>query len=157
MNSPKLVQQVIGVMSVTVFLVGCIAPTATPTTIPTLPLPPPATPQTPPSPPPPSAQPASPSTQGPQPGGQSKLFKFIRTVPVTPDDNFKNGSFARINYVPATDRFVVTFATRAGLQQSDCKGTGVAYKEYSTDMQATGKSGHIVWNPTGCVGVIGVR
>ncbi len=59
------------------------------------------------------------------------LFKFIKTVQVTPDADFSGGGFVRINHVPATDRFVVTFGT----------ADGYAYKEYTTDMKETGKHG----------------
>jgi uncharacterized protein YceK len=83
---------------------------------------------------------------------QAGLLKLIRTVQVTPDDTFKTGSFARINYVPATDRFVVTFGTKASLdaQPGKCQGAGYAYKEYTTDMQETGKTGRIFWMPDAC-------
>ena len=62
---------------------------------------------------------------------QSESFIFIKTIQVTPDSNFPGGGFARINYVPAIDRLVVTFDNP----------DGYAYKEYTLDMQETGKSG----------------
>jgi len=96
------------------------------------------------------AQPGQMTAQPGPPTGRPGLYKFIRTVTVTPDSNFQTGSFARINYVPATDRFVVTFGTKASLQSGDCKGAGYAYKEYTTDMQETGKSGRLVWTPNAC-------
>ena len=49
----------------------------------------------------------------PTPVEQPALFHYLRTVQVTPDATFQTGSFARINYVPATDRFVVTFGTKS--------------------------------------------
>ncbi len=78
---------------------------------------------------------------------QQPPIKFIRTVQVTPDDQFLTGSFARINYVPATDRFVVSFGTKASTQPNVTLGAGYAYKEYSLDMQETGKTGILEWYP----------
>jgi hypothetical protein len=70
------------------------------------------------------------------------LFKFIQTVQVTPDENYLTGAFARINYLPATDRFVVTFGGRlAQPEHSGCTDKGFAYKEYTMDIQETGESG----------------
>jgi hypothetical protein len=93
------------------------------------------------------------TAQSPTPttSAQAGLFKFVRTVQVTPDATFSNGGFVRVNYVPATDRLVVTFATKAELhpQPGKCKGAGHVYKEYTTDMQETGKSGTLVWITSG--------
>lgn len=74
-------------------------------------------------------------------------IKFIRTVQVTPDDQFLTGSFARINYVPATDHFVVTFGTKASTEPNVTLGAGYAYKEYTVEMQETGKTGFLIWYP----------
>jgi hypothetical protein len=71
----------------------------------------------------------------------SRLFQFISTVEVTPDDHFLGGGFARINYVPATDRFVVTFGARLAQPSGGCVEAGHAYKEYTLDMEETGNSG----------------
>lgn len=76
---------------------------------------------------------------------QEPPIKFIRTVQVTPDDRFLTGSFARINYVPATDRFAVTFGTKASTQPNVTLGAGYAYKEYTIDMQETGSTGLLEW------------
>jgi len=76
---------------------------------------------------------------------QQPPIKFIRTVQVTPDEQFLTGSFARINYVPATNRFVVTFGTKASTQPNISLGAGYAYKEYSLEMQETGKTGLLEW------------
>ncbi|WXG46799.1 MAG: hypothetical protein WED05_09110 [Candidatus Atabeyarchaeum deiterrae] len=76
---------------------------------------------------------------------QQPPIKFIRTVQVTPDDQFLTGSFARINYVPATDRFVVTFGTKASTQTNVTLGAGYAYKEYTLEMQETGRTGLLEW------------
>ncbi len=72
------------------------------------------------------------------------LFKLIRTVQITPDATFHRAGFARINYVPATDQFVVTFGTIADKQSDNCQGAGYAYKGYTLDMQETGKSGYFL-------------
>jgi hypothetical protein len=77
---------------------------------------------------------------------QSGLFKFIKTIQVTPDNDFQTGSFARINYVPATDRFIVTFGTKKGIIPGTGKGAGYAYKEYTKDLVETGNRGTFTWN-----------
>ncbi len=79
----------------------------------------------------------------------TSLFKLTQTVQVTPDSRFLTGSFARINYVPATDRFVVTFGTKASTHRGDMKGSGYAYKEYTTGLQPAGKADTLLWNPMG--------
>ena len=83
-------------------------------------------------------------------GEQPGLFRFVRTVQVTPDASFQTGSFARINYIPASDRFVVTFGSKRDRESGVCKGAGYAYKEYTVDMQETGRTGHLIWAPDAC-------
>jgi hypothetical protein len=78
------------------------------------------------------------------------LFKLIRAVQITPDATFHRAGFARINYVPATDQFVVTFGTIADKQSDNCQGAGYAYKGYTLDMQETGKSGYFLFYPEAC-------
>jgi len=122
-----------------VLLAGC----ATPTQPPPLPQPPLEQPQNPPPalppintqpvPPPPFVQPARPIQQG--------LFRFIETIQVTPDDQYLVGGFSRINYVPATDHFVVTFGGELARPSGACQDHGYSYKEYTLDMEETGKSG----------------
>ncbi len=126
MNRPIFRQQaiVVIVLPVIMLLVAYGVPTSTAQ--------PPAS--TPPGGPPPSPKTAAPSAQ-------SGLFKFVRTVVVVPDASFLIGGFARVNYVPATDRFVVTFGTRFARPAGGCRDAGHAYKEYTLDMRATGKSG----------------
>jgi hypothetical protein len=80
-------------------------------------------------------------------GDQQPPIEFVRSIQVTPDDEFLTGSFARINYVPATNRFVVTFGTKASTEPNTSLGAGYAYKEYNLDMQETGKSGIVEWYP----------
>jgi hypothetical protein len=75
------------------------------------------------------------------------LFKFIRTIQVTPDDSFLGGGFARINYVPATDRFVVTFGGPLTQPSGGCMDRGYSYKVYTTDMQEIGESGTFACDP----------
>jgi hypothetical protein len=129
MSCRKLPPPMIEMILVLLLMVGCSVPVSTPG---------------------PTALPLQPSIQPGQPLQRPGLFKFIRTVAVTPDSNFQTGSFARINYVPAADRFVVTFGTKASLPSTNCSGAGYAYKEYTVDMQATGKSGRLSWTPNGC-------
>jgi hypothetical protein len=85
---------------------------------------------TPPGMPPPPLQP-----------GQTDLLKFIQTIQVTPDSQYLTGAFARINYIPATDRFVVTFGGELAQPVGECTGKAFSYKEYTLAMQETGKSG----------------
>lgn len=80
----------------------------------------------------------------------SSLFRYLGSVQVTPDATFRVGSFPRINYVPATDRFLLTFGTVAAKQSGTCQGAGYAYKEYTVDMQATGKAGYFVSYKNAC-------
>lgn len=77
--------------------------------------------------------------------GPRGVFKFMGTFQITPDDRFLTGSFARVNYVPATDRFVVTFGTKASTVPGESLGAGYAYKEYTPGMRATGKAGLLLW------------
>jgi len=75
------------------------------------------------------------------------LFKFVRTVQVTPDSRFLTGAFARITYVPATDRFVVTFGGRLAQPSAGCMDKAYSYKIYTTGMQATGEAGTFSCDP----------
>lgn len=68
------------------------------------------------------------------------LLEFVRTVQVTPDANYLTGAFSRINYLPATDRFVVTFGGELA-EAPGPMGKGFSYKEYTVDMQETGVHG----------------
>ena len=120
-----------------IFLVGCAAPAhttagsiPTPPGIPdTLP-PPPTTPQPPPSP-----------MATAEPTGVASLFKLIRTVEVVPDDLYKNGAFTRTYFVPQTGRMVVTFGGQLLEPAGGCTEAGHGYKEYTPEMEPTGKSG----------------
>jgi hypothetical protein len=80
-------------------------------------------------------------------GAQQPPIEFVRSIQVTPDDEFLTGSFARVNYVPATNRFVVTFGMKASTEPNTSLGAGYAFKEYNLDLQETGKSGIIQWYP----------
>ncbi len=146
MSHSKYLRQVFGTIVVIVLLAGCNIPVTAPSPASTLP------PQ---SPPPTSDQSEQPHDQPTQFAGPPSLFRFVQTVQVTPDQNYPAGGFPRIHYVPATDRFVVTFATDHFIpsQLRPCEetgGAGIAYKEYSTEMQETGKSGHAVWDSAAC-------
>ncbi len=77
----------------------------------------------------------------------SSLFQFISTVQVTPDDHFSGGGFARLNYVPATDHFVVTFGGPLAQPSGGCMDRGYSYKVYTTDMQETGEWGTFACDP----------
>jgi hypothetical protein len=70
----------------------------------------------------------------------ASLLKFVKTVQVTPDADFQSAAFARVGYVPATNKLAVTFGGAFKHAMNNLNG-GYAYKEYTLDMQATGKSG----------------
>jgi hypothetical protein len=89
----------------------------------------------------------SPVFPPPPPPAQTSLIKFIQTIQVTPDDQFLTGGFARIHYIPATDRFVVLFGGKLAKPSGKCMEGGNSYKEYTTDMQETGKSGTFACEP----------
>jgi len=130
----------------TALLACCGAPTAAPTA--THPLPPP-----PPIQPPPLKSPIQPpkpqDTPKPQPtvektasSAPADLFKFIRTVAVTPDDEFLAGGFIRFGYVPARNQIVTLFGSpKLAKPSGKCTTGGKAYKVYTVDMQPTGESG----------------
>jgi len=86
-----------------------------------------------------------------KPSIKSELFQFIRTVQVTPDNNFQNGGFVRVGYVPATNNLIVSFGSPNFKHLIDSLETGYAYKEYNLDMQATGKYGAL-FNVGGDIG-----
>ncbi len=132
----------------TAFLVGCSAPTPTPIPPPpplqpNTPLPPPMQPNTPLPPPNPAGTPVvSPTVEATKETTQADLFKPLQTIHITPDSNYLGGGFVRINYVPATDRFVVTFGASLVHPPSDrCLGGGYVYIEYSLDLKETGQTG----------------
>ena len=72
------------------------------------------------------------------PPSSSKLLKFVKNVVVTPDESIDIiGAFCRINYVPASDNFLVTF----GGTSKEKSTQGYGYKWYTDDMEFTGKGG----------------
>jgi hypothetical protein len=75
------------------------------------------------------------------------LVRFIRTVQITPNDQYLGGAFVRINYLPATDRFVVTFGGPLAQPPADCGEKGYSFKEYYLDMRETGRSGTFSCDP----------
>jgi len=91
----------------------------------------------------PSSSPSVTPTEGSaQPTEGSKLFKFISTVRVTPDDNSLAGGFIRIGYVPATNHFAVAYGTpKLAHPSGGCQDGAHVYKEYTLDMQPAGSSG----------------
>jgi len=130
MFTSKTCEQAFRLMFVLVFLAGCT---------PSKPMLPPGPTLLPP--PPKLTQPITP--QQPLQPVQANLFKFVQTIQVTPDENYSGVivGFCRINYVPATDKFAVTFEAKLAQPSGGCKESGYAYKEYTIDMQETGKTG----------------
>jgi hypothetical protein len=98
----------------------------------------------------PPPQPPPPEQQQPPPAAdQEGIFKFVKTIQVTPDENFSDGGLGHIHYVPATDRMVVMLSVQLEkpvtltYSAETCQGKALAYKEYTTDMQPTGKFGYL--------------
>jgi hypothetical protein len=137
----KILSQILVIGLVVMFLAGCSTSTASPaaTALPVSPVPftvPPPTLASQPTP-----------VQPSQPTQSTSLFKLVQTVQITPDDQYLGGAFSRINYVPATDRFVVTFGGPLAQPLPGCGEKGFAYKEYSLDLQETAKSGIFSCDP----------
>ncbi len=114
-------------IGIIILLTGCGTPPSTPVTIPTLPPPPPEIPKT-------TVQPILPPEQ-------PALLRFIQTVQVTPDSQYLTGAFVRINFIPATDRFVVTFGGDLAQPVGECTGKAYSFKMYTIDLHETGESG----------------
>ncbi len=85
----------------------------------------------------PTFTPIPPSTPTPLPS-DSNFLKFVKNVEVTPDESIDIiGAFCRINYVPASDNFLVTF----GGTSKEKSTQGYGYKWYTDQMEFTGKGG----------------
>jgi hypothetical protein len=74
-------------------------------------------------------------------------FNLVKEVQVTPSADYLNADFVRIGYVPGRDRFIVTFNTMVS-DPGLCSESFdefyklyrvYAYKEYTADMEETGK------------------
>jgi hypothetical protein len=148
-TSIKLLQLIEMIIVVLVPLVGCNLPVGTP--MPSTgpgPLGGPGMPLTPPGQlgqPGGSNQPGQPD-QPTLPAGQ-EVFRFIKTVQVTPDEVFGGGG-GFIHYVPATDRLVAVVSVKVPEPVKldtgmTCEADAVAYKEYTTDLQPTGNYGYL--------------
>ena len=73
----------------------------------------------------------------------NNVFKFIKTIQITPDTNFpnyKNGGLGYIHYIPQSDRFVVMLSVKMKQPEGEFSGQAAAFKEFYTDMQPTGSS-----------------
>jgi hypothetical protein len=79
-----------------------------------------------------------------------KLFNFVRTVQVTPNETFQTGSFARISYLPPSDRFLVTFGDKHRGPSGECIGAGYGFMELTLDLQPTDRAGHLLWVEDAC-------
>ena len=85
----------------------------------------------------PTFTPIPPSTPTPL-TSDSNFLKFVKNVEVTPDESIDIiGAFCRINYVPASDNFLVTF----GGTSKEKSTQGYGYKWYTDQMEFTGKGG----------------
>jgi hypothetical protein len=122
MNKSRLLRQVVGIiLLVIVFSVGSGGPATAESPTPT-----------------PLAQPAA----------RSGVFKLVRAVPVTADKN-SGAVSGYAHYVRQTDRLVVILGQRldSPVTVNDgaetCMASAYGYKEYTTDMEPTGKSGFL--------------
>jgi hypothetical protein len=82
----------------------------------------------------------------------SGLFKFIKTIYLTPDAKFKPGGFVRVYFVPTTNRLIVTLGAQLIQPLGGYTDAGYSYREYTLDMQETGKTGIISYKPKADVG-----
>lgn len=81
------------------------------------------------------------------------LVKLDQVVAVTPDDDYSYGAFCRVNRVPSTEDFVVTFGgSNRDVQKETGSfspfggaegGNGYSYKIYNDDFEYTGETGVI--------------
>jgi hypothetical protein len=140
------IHQLILLLIVLLLLAGCSAKAPVPTaTLP--PPPPPNNPGQPGQPPKPPLPPPAPTAtvRTAQTGG---AFSLLSSVMVTGDDSFPDGSGGYIHYVPASDTLAVIMTTylKKAYTLPDgevCERRAIGYKEYTTDMQPTGKEGYI--------------
>ena len=73
-------------------------------------------------------------------------LKPIATITVVPDGTYRTGGFCRINYIPATGKFAVTFCTgEYGGPPNPENPQGQVYKEYTTALEFTGRHGYFFW------------
>jgi hypothetical protein len=72
------------------------------------------------------------------------VFTYVKTVQITPDSDYLDGQSCRMFYVPGRDKFCVTFGGTLTREMGDGKYHAqdrvYTYKEYSLDMEATGKT-----------------
>jgi len=83
---------------------------------------------------------------------QSPLFTFVRSVQVTPNNIADGGGFARTWHVPATGSLVVIFygpSKAIGINPTGCEKAGNFYKEYTLEMDETGREGAVQCAPLG--------
>jgi hypothetical protein len=85
---------------------------------------------------------------------QPSIFKFVRTVQLTPDENFNSAAMGCLHYIPATDRIVAllqTWLTQPVTLPNTgevCTQRAVGYKEYYPDMTPTGNHGFFACSMT---------
>ena len=73
----------------------------------------------------------------------NNVFKFIKTIQITPDTNYpnyKNGALGYIHYIPQSDCFVVMLSVQMKQPEGEFSGQAAAFKEFYTDMQPTRRS-----------------
>jgi hypothetical protein len=83
-------------------------------------------------------------------GDQQVPFRLRKTIQVVPDENYRTGGFCRINYLRSKNRFIVTFGTGdygppEKRQSSKPVRQGQVFKEYTTDLQFTGRHGYFFY------------
>jgi len=87
----------------------------------------------------------------PEPALDTSLVSFVKEMAVTPDDTYSYGAFCRVNPMPNSDRFFVTFGGSNPDAQSKAValspfggaegGNGYSYKMYDVDFAYTGQHG----------------
>jgi len=81
-------------------------------------------------------------------------LEFVGTVTVLPDASYQHGGFVRVNHVPATDSLLATFGAES---TTTGEGNGFVYKEYTDEMEETGRSGRFFWDQSGDMGSVMVE
>lgn len=83
------------------------------------------------------------------------VFSYVTTVNVVPDDQYQTGGFCRLTYSEESESFYATFGGLKVDQTLDESkpfgyeaGSGYAYKEYSLDLEPTGKEATFFENGT---------
>lgn len=84
---------------------------------------------------------------------ESDGIQFVKTIAVTPDDDYSFGAFCRVNYRPTQGDFFVSFGgsspiaqhVESGFRAGGAEGgNAYYYKVYNEDFEYTGENGKLV-------------